>query len=241
MPPPRKKRSRFPDTRWSLVGLAASPKDDVARHQALTELLSIYKPALTKFILESRRVPVDMVDDLVQDFITDKILGRKLLHHVDQRKGKFRNYLARSLNNFANTKLKKEIKYRSTVSEKELSSIPDLLMDQPTDTFDQEWVKQVVYHALDLMKAYCTEQDRMDLWDIFCMRVVDPMLHDKNPVAYIEIVRRLKIRTPRQAINLLATAKRCFLRNLKEAVGQYVQGEREINDEVADLRLIVLR
>ncbi len=78
------------------------------------------------------------------------------------------------------------------------------------------------------------------MWEMFRLRVVDPMLHDAEPADYGQIVRQLGIATPRQAMNLLANAKHSFMGHLEAAVGKYVSGE-EIETEIADLREIVGR
>jgi DNA-directed RNA polymerase specialized sigma24 family protein len=240
MPNAFRKRLRFPDTPWSKIGRAAA-SDEVARQQALAELLTIYTPALRSFIVKSRHVPADLADDLLHDFVADKILGRKLLCHVDRGRGKFRNYLLKALNNFVTTKLRRKYATRAVASGLDVSEVADATSQQQIDKFDQEWVQQVVRDALGQMQADCTERSRMDIWKVFCLRVVDPMLHGAEPVDYGEIVRKFKVQTPRQAINLLATAKRCFVRHLRTAVGRYAFGKNAIDTEIADLREIVGR
>ena len=108
----RKKPSRFPETHWSLVGRASS-SDELTRQQALGELLVAYVPGLRAFLLEARRVPPDLVDDLLHDFVADKFLARKLVHHAKQGKGKFRNFILKALNNFVTTRLKREYAARA--------------------------------------------------------------------------------------------------------------------------------
>jgi hypothetical protein len=49
----------------------------------------------------------------------------------------------------------------------------------------------------------------------------------------------LDIQTPREAMNLLANAKRSFLKHLRAAVGRYARTEEEIDAEIADLRKIL--
>ncbi len=236
----RNKAPRFPDTRWSLVGRAEAP-DDAARQTALAELLAIYSPALRDFLVAARRVPEDLADDLMHDFIADKILSRKLIHHAEREKGKFRNFLLKSLNNFVTTKLKREYAERASASGLDLSEIVDAISHQNAEQFDLAWVQRVVSDTLQLMQADCTATKRSDLWEIFNVRVVEPMLHGTEPLDYGEIVIRFRIETPRQAINLLATAKRSFIRQLRLVVGRYVQGDEMIDREIADLQGIVCR
>jgi hypothetical protein len=67
------------------------------------------------------------------------------------------------------------------------------------------------------------------------------MLHDAEPVEYSQLVQRFGSETPRQMINLLANAKRCFTKHLRSAVAKYVAEEPEIDEEIADLRRIIAR
>ncbi|MGO9119701.1 MAG: hypothetical protein ACLQPD_19075 [Desulfomonilaceae bacterium] len=234
------KRSRFPDTRWSLVGRAAV-SEEATRQQAITELLAVYTPALRAFLVESRRLPPDLADDLVQGFVADKILSRKLVHHANQAKGKFRNFLLKSLSNFVTTNLKREYAVRAKELSFDLSALEEFPSQEDTDRFDRKWVQQVVSDALDMMEADCIGSNRMDEWNIFCHRVVKPMMSGKEPPSYEDLIRQFQIQTPRQAINLLVTAKRRFVRHLRAAVGRYVHHEESIDSEIVSLRQIVGR
>ena len=82
----QEKRSRFPQTHWSLVGRAAA-SDDLLRQQALTDLLMAYLPGLRAFLVEIRRVPADLAEDLLQGFVADKVLAAGLLRHANQGRG----------------------------------------------------------------------------------------------------------------------------------------------------------
>ncbi|MCH7728884.1 MAG: sigma-70 family RNA polymerase sigma factor [Planctomycetes bacterium] len=237
VPSDRKKPLRFPETRWSLVGRAAA-SDELTRQQALGELLVAYLPGLRAFLISARRVPTDLVDDLLQDFVADRFLAKKLVHHADQGKGKFRNFLLKSLSNFATTRLKREYAARAMAADMD-GSVLALASCECDDRFDQEWLQQVVRDALELMEADCRDRGRSDLWEVFRLRVVDPMLHDAVPADYQQIVGRFHVETPRQAINLLANAKRCFVKHLRAAVGRYVHDDALVDEEIADLREIL--
>lgn len=236
----QKKLSRFPNTRWSLVGRAAA-SDELTRQQALAELLVAYTPALRAFLVETRRVPPALAEDLLQDFVCDKVLAQNLVHHADQGRGKFRNLLLKALNNFVTTRLQREYAARALTAGFDASMLAALTAPQSPDRFEQEWVQQVVREALQLMETDCGIRGRTDLWEIFCLRVVEPLLHDTEPLDYAQIIRRFDLRTPREAINLLASAKRRFFTHVRTAVGRYVYDEAQIDEELADLRAIVGR
>ncbi len=231
----RKRSLQFPETHWSLVGRAGA-SNDLTRQQALEELLVIYLPVLRTFLIAVRRIPPDLAEDLLQDFIADKVLARQLVHQADQGRGKFRSFLLKSLCNFTLTKLKKE--YAARARAVCLDAL-DLATDagyEAEDQFDREWVKQVLSDALDLMKVDCQENGNTVMWEVFRLRVVDPIQTDSAPADYRQIVAQFRLETPRQAINLLANAKRCFAKHLRAAVGRYVHDDALIEEEIADLR-----
>lgn len=233
-----KTSNRFPDTRWSLVGRAESA-DEAERQGALTELLLAYTPALKEFLSASRRVPPDLVEDLVHDFIVDKILARKILHHADQGKGKFRNLVMKALSNFASSRLRRLRPEWVSANGLDLSEIVDGTSQQEVARFDRVWVEQIVRGTLAVMKAECEQDGRTDIWEMFYARVVAPMLYGDEPTEYGALAARLRLESPRQAINLLATGKRSFLRHLRTSVGHYVEGDEQIEREISDLQEIV--
>jgi len=176
----------------------------------------------------------------LQDFITDKILARRILDRADPERGRFRNFLAKSLSRYALTKLGKENKQQERSVNIELADL-EASSHQDTDCFDQEWIRVVVGDALALMEEDCRERGREDLWTILRLRAIDPILQGVEPVSYDRVVAELDLATPREAINLLVTAKRCFVRNLRTAVGRYVADPEQVEREIADLREIIWR
>lgn len=234
------KKSRFPETQWSLVGRAAVD-DEGVREEAVAELLSIYRGALRAFLVETRRIPGAVAEDILQDFIADRILSRRILEQANSDRGRFRNFLVKSLSNYASTGLKREYARQAREFELDEALLEVSASAQDTDRFDQEWVRSLVADTLALMEEDCRERARMDLWEILRARAVDPILEGTEPVAYEEIIERFGLESPRQAINLLATAKRAFVRHLRVAVGRYAGGDDRIEQELADLRAIVGR
>jgi hypothetical protein len=223
-----------------LVGRAAEREDRV-REEAVAELLTIYRPALRAFLVGTRRIPPNLADDLLHDFIADKILARRILARADRDRGRFRNFMVKSLSNYASSRLKQLGGSEQRTVELDEAVLLSAASRQDTDRFDQEWVHSLVRDALALMEGECRQRGRLDLWEILHARAVAPILDGAPPIEYEQIVTRFGLETPRQAINLLATAKRAFMRHLRVAVGRYVEGEARIEEEIADLREIVGR
>ena len=225
-------------TRWSLVGRAAA-SDELTRQEAISELLVTYMPGLRAFLVKSRRIPADLADDILQGFIADKVLGAGFLRHANQGRGKFRNFVLKSISNYATTKLRKEHAVQKSVKGFDEKLITSIKANEETDLFEQEWVKQLVQDALRLMEADCRNRDRTDMWRIFQLRVVEPIFKNAKPAQYEQVIRQFGLKTPRQAINLLANAKRCFTKNLRLAVGKYVKNDKDIETEISDLLRII--
>jgi hypothetical protein len=234
------KPSRFPETEWSLVARAAVDADDV-RTVAVAELLKNYSPALRAFLVETRRIPPDTAEDILQGFIADRIVASRILARAEKRRGKLRSFLVKSLSNFANTWMSRERTLDARTVDLDESILDVRSSAQGADRFDQEWIRSLVADALTLMEDDCRSRERADLWEIFRLRVALPILDGVEPVGYDRLIEQLHLDSPRQAINLLTTAKRAFLRHLRVAVGRYVSGEDSIDEEISDLRAIVGR
>jgi hypothetical protein len=239
-----KKPSGFPETQWSLVNRARA-SDEQTRQKALDELLRRYLPALRAFLIGARRLPPDTADDVLQGFVTDKVLKAGLIRQAEQHRGKFRNFVLKSLNNFATTKLQRERRHRGRGGDVDGESYDPLselkASSTEVDRFDQEWLQQVVRDALESMEKDCHSRGRGDMWEVLRLRVVAPLLDDSPAVEYAQLVQRFELQTPRQVINLLANAKRCFLTHLRAAVARYAGDEEQIEREMVDLRTIVGR
>src|SRR5690349_5943762 len=68
----------FPETQWSLVGLAAGPDGDQRQREALATLLRRYLPALRAQLVAARQFANDAIDDLLQGFVADKVIAQQL-------------------------------------------------------------------------------------------------------------------------------------------------------------------
>jgi DNA-directed RNA polymerase specialized sigma24 family protein len=234
---------RFPTTSWSLVALAG--QDEQTRREALGELLTRYMPALRAHLVQSKGLAPDRADDLIQDFVTAKILERDLISRADHQRGKFRTFLLTALDRFLLNRLRDQgAKKRSASAAAEPLGERDGRLaagPSPTDAFDLAWARSVLGEALGRMRTHCEASGRTDVWGVFECRVLGPILEGTEPPDYRELVRRFGFQSPSQASNLLATAKRTFARTLRAVVGEYAGTEEEIEEELGQLREILAR
>jgi len=233
------KQQFFPATNWAAV-LQAARSDFSISGKVQDDLFRVYLPALQRYLLRARRLSPDHVEDILQGFVADKILRGGLFKKADQARGRFRNLVLKSLNNYVATWFAKRA--RDPMKDAGVEDIPDIpVVAEQTVHFDENWARQTVTTALECMKVECQEKSRSDVWDVFYCRVVRPAYQDAPEVPYEELVTQFNLSSPREAINLLVTAKRMFVRCLRETIGRYAANAADVEGEMADLRGILMR
>ena len=233
----------LPETAWSLVNRAAR-EDDRGSREALGELLRRYFPALRAYVVRSRLVPRDQVEDVLQGFVTDKLLRRDLIASADARRGKFRSLLLAALHRYIASHHRYQ-KARKRSPEGIVSLDGDTRHDavdvaSQSDPLDAAWACEVLQQAIRQMQEQCTAAERTDIWSLFEARLLAPAISGAEPMPYDQLVAKHALGTPRQACNVLGTAKRMFARVLRSVIAEYTP-EEEIEDEIRELQSVLLR
>ena len=209
------------DTRWSLVARASTPDPD-ARRQALDELLRLYLPVLDRFLASRSGLHADRRRDVVQGFVASRVLQRGIFASADRERGRFRSFLLKAFQNYVRDEYRRSRAARRAPKGGHVpfEDVMDVLgrKGELEREFRQAWVRQVVSEALTRMRLACEVDGRGDVWSVFEIRVVGPMLCGDTPEPYASMVDRLGLQSPAQAANLLITAKRMFNRHLRQVV-----------------------
>jgi RNA polymerase sigma-70 factor (ECF subfamily) len=233
----------FPVTHWSLVRRVRGA-DPTAKREALSELISRYRPALRSHLVLRQRMDPDKADDLLQSFLCDKVVEQNFVERAEQQRGKFRTFLLTALQNFTKSDYRKaSARKRSPGNLSPINEELDISDDGalPDEGFDVEWARSLLANAMARMKAECHKAGRQDLWTVFETRLVAPMMQDAEPMAYEQLVKACGFESPAQAANALVTAKRMFERILRATVGEYAKDTEAIDEEIQDLRVILSR
>ena len=231
----------FPSTHWSMVALVGN--DRGGKREALEQLLLRYLPALKAHLVFRMRLSQDQAEDVLQSFVTEKVLEREFIQKADRSRGKFRTFLLTALDRFAIDCWRRDQVRKERSSAGAAIDIYEHEAPSPTrdgDVFDVAWAREVLGHVLRRMHSDCEESGRSDIWGVFEGRVLAPALQGKAPVSYQEMASRYAIQSPLKAANMLTTAKRTFRRCLYEAVREYVHSEKDVEAEILDLRRILL-
>lgn len=239
----KKTSGSFPETRWTLVSMAGKSQT-VSSLRALNELLTQYYPALKTHLTCHLGLQPDRADDLLQSFVTEKILVKDLLKRVNRGKGRFRSFLLKSFHNFLVSEIRREKALKRAPESKDNVSLSEyadyVAIDPETDAnMNKAWVQEIMTQTLEHMYAKCEAKGRLDVWNVFEARILDPILSNKEPVSYEDLAERLGFATPLEAANVLTTAKRGFRLALTSVIKDTVADETHIDAEIADLMKIL--
>jgi len=230
--------SHFETTQWSLVG-RATDDDSVVRRPAMEELLRRYSPALKAYLLRKGLRDHD-ADDVVQSFIADKILDRQIVAEADSTRGRFRGFLARSLErHLIDTIRRGKAKKRAPNEMQSLDQMPVEIgeVQSSKDAFDLAWAHDTIQQALRVMQEECEQSPDAALrWRSFERRYIQPLVAGQAEPSLDELMKEFGFESRTKASNTLMTAKRQFQRCVRSIVGQYVSSTQEIDAEIADLQ-----
>lgn len=236
---------RFRQTDWSLVGRAGQGATD-GRREALEILLLRYLPAMRAHLVRRKGLTPDEADDLIQEFVTSKILEKDLIARASRDEGKFRTFLLTALNRFMFNRIRDRQAKKRSPEHGRVVSMGDYLehpefAEQAADEFHAVWAEEVIAQALLRMKTQCQRSGRSDMWGVFQDRIVGPTLAGTKPVGYGELIERFGFGSPAQASNALITAKRMYARILRTVLAEYARDDQEINEEIDELKGILSR
>ncbi|MGA3179422.1 MAG: hypothetical protein ABSF38_03660 [Verrucomicrobiota bacterium] len=239
MPDETPASSIFPRTDWAELGKAAEA--DEAR---LDRLIRAYWEPLRIFLLATFPALKDQADLLLQDFAEDKILKKGWLQRADHNRGKFRDFLKTSLRNFVLDRLNRAESRRPPLSLEEMPQEPAAAA--PSDAFDLTWVRTVLARTLREMEADCKDPSadqprRSQIWDMFRLRLLEPVFNDTPPAPYEELIARFGLRSPTDASNLLLSAKRIFKAHLGRVIKDYAEQDAATAAEIQALQEFISR
>jgi len=241
----RPAQGRFPTTQWSLIWNAG---DEHAQDRlvAIDQLLRNYWPALIAHLVTRKRIESHDAEDLVQGFITAKVLERNLVGAAQPERGRFRSLLLKSLDNYVANELqsrsaRKRAADRAMVIDPQDSDVQDARAQRAEDAFDVEWARQLLRTVAERMKKECVAGSRDEIWGVFEARILLPATDGSEVVDYQQLVETHGFRSPSQASNALVTAKRMYGRILRSVVGEYAADEEDAEAEIRDLERVLSR
>ena len=232
--------SIFPRTDWAELSRAAS-----AEPAPLDRLIRLYWQPLKIYFVATFPTLQSQADELLQDFAGDKLLKDGWLGKADQTRGRFRDFLKTSLRNFVLDRLSRADVKNPPLSLDELEQeVPE--SETAAEEFDLAWARTVLAEALRRMEADCKkpgkDQPRRSLiWEMFRVRLLEPVFNNAPQVPYDELVGRFALKSPLEASNTLLSAKRIFKGHLDDVIHEYAGRDAATALEVQALKDFLAR
>jgi len=168
------------------------------------------------------------------------MLKKGWLQRADRRRGKFRDFLKTSLRNFVLDRLNRAEFKHPAVPLDELEREPSAA-EAPSEAFDLTWARTVLAQTLRRMEADCKDPSagqprRGQIWDMFSLRLLQPVFDEVAPPPYEELIGRFGLRSPTDASNLLLSAKRIFKMHLGRVIQEYAEQDAATAAEIQALQ-----
>ncbi|HLX68116.1 MAG TPA: hypothetical protein VKV04_00680 [Verrucomicrobiae bacterium] len=226
--------SVFPQTDWAQLGKAAA-----AEPVSLDRLIRLYWQPLKIFLIATFPSLSGQADILLQDFAQDKMLQEGWLRKADQARGRFRDFLKTSLRNFVLNRLNLVENKNPPVPLEELEQeLPQA--QAASEEFDLAWARIVLEETMRRMEADCKDPAgdqprRTQIWELFRVRIIEPILRDTPEVSYEELIERFGLKSPSEAFNTLLSGKRIFKAHLGKVIREYAQQDAATATEIQAL------
>jgi DNA-directed RNA polymerase specialized sigma24 family protein len=227
--------SDFPSTHWSFIADFESSAGG-ARAELTDRFLRRYSEPMHAFLAwRFDWLSSHDIDDLLQDFITDKLIQRSVLDWAQKDRGRLRGFLCSCLTHHSISRLRCTRKFDTM---HRLSHDPQALIAaggaDPARQFDRQWARHVVNEAVQRARRECAQKNQPLLWWVFEQRVIRPQVDGGAPTPYADMSARTPL-TAKQLENLLITAKRMLRRHVREVVHGYCNRPEEVDQEVREL------
>ena len=228
----------FPSTHWSKFHDLQESADAIKRREALSFLSERYSGPVRRFFIKHKRCAPDQADELTQEFflycIKSDFFGK-----AREEKGRFRNFLSRSLSNFYNKFIRDG---RAGVrnppggfSPAEDENVFGASGETPEELLFKEWAQEVIDRTLRALKSECEQTDKLVHYEIFRRRIVDPILDGTDAPPIGQLAGELHF-TKKEVENRLITARRAFQRLLRVDLRVEASSREE---EAAELQRIM--
>lgn len=230
--------NRFATTRWSVVLAAKDGNAPVARN-ALTDLCGIYWYPLYAFVRRQGH-SAEEAEDLTQEFFA-RLLEKDFLQSVNPAKGRFRSFLLAAMRHFlANEWDRAKTAKRGggrTLLALDFQSAEERYSLEPAHhltaelLFDRRYALTLLQQVLDRLREEYVQSGKGNL--VGKLKAYLTSATDAN-AGYAEVACELDM-TEGAVKVAMHRLRRRYRELLREAIGQTVATEAEIDDEVRDL------
>lgn len=231
----------FPTTHWTNVAaLREAPQSE--RNLMLAEFLDVYKEAFRLHLVCGLGIRIEQdVEDVLQGFITDKFIAKDILEYVNKDKGRLRDYLRKSLENYVHSMHRTKSDKAWDRRESQSHHYDNLeTASQNVCPFDVAWARSVMVEAVLRTKDQFHYGKRPHVWHVLDLRQLRPIFFGTAPMDYAELSEMLELDV-KVIQNCRVTALRALDKHLREVVSEYVGEDSQVIQEEMQLLNTVLK
>lgn len=234
-------RKEFPKTPWTEIRDAKT--HDEAKQRAIVDNLvnEYWKPVYCYL----RRIGYanEPAKDLTQGFYNEIVLGRDLIRHADQSKGRFRTFLLTALKRYVVSAHRHETAKirmpKDGIGRMEATEMQNLAAERsevkPEDVFYHAWAANLLDQVIGEIKDEYYKSGKAAHWEVFRERLLSPIFTNVKAASLKEICMMYGVESEEQVSNMIVTVKRRFHSILKRHLRQFVRSDLEVEDEFNDL------
>jgi hypothetical protein len=232
----------FLTTHWSLIKEAGS--SDEQNNRALVSLLlnRYWKPIYC--YLRRKGYNNEQAKDFTQGFFHEVVLGQHLIEKADVAKGRFRSLLLIALNRYIGDVRERETAQKRmpkgqfvSIDKIDPPEIPQSVTESaPERTFDYAWLSALLEQVLEKVERECHEDGKDVHWNVFCDRVLHPIMDRKESPSIKEITAKYGISDEPSASNMMVTVKRRLQKALKQYLRESVTSDEYLAGELKQMR-----
>lgn len=104
----------LPVTQWSVVARAGN-RNDQDWAAALNTIARAYRPVFLRHLEANLRIPPHHAEDLVQAFLSEKLLARNILQEARRARGRLRSFLLKAFQNDVISRIRRVSRRRANV------------------------------------------------------------------------------------------------------------------------------
>ncbi len=231
--------ARFSTTAWTDV-LAARGTSTERSQRATEELCGKYWKPVYAFLRRKGRKPQEAAD-LVQDYFAEA-LRKDYFAGADRERGKFRTYVLATLRRFLSghrpARRRTNERPIDLVPPDELSESARLARDiegssSPEEIYCREWARALVAAALERLRRDHRETRRQRYVDVFLAQIEAAAAG--RTASYAELAGQFDC-SETDITNFLHRGRRLYDAALRAELRNSVNSDREVEEELAELR-----
>jgi RNA polymerase sigma-70 factor (ECF subfamily) len=227
----------FQTTLWTKIHEAGTSNEERQRLIINDLLYRYWKPVYC--YLRRKGYDNEKAKDLTQGFFCEIVLGRSLFGQADKKRGKFRTFLLTALDRYTVDVHREETAGKRHPKNQLLTledyDLPGMLDVSPEEGFYYAWVSDLVDKVLSQTRQECQNTGKLVYWEVFCARVLEPILNDTKPTPLPELCRKYGLENESKASNMQVTVKRRLRKNLEQQLKQMGQSDSEMAEEISEL------